>query len=149
VPVPQQLLDAYHETNPAAVLATQWVPDEETHLYGCIELKPDSEREMARIIEKPEPGTQPSNWVQIGHFVFTPELFDVLHGSETGKAGELWMADAVHRLASRSRVIAQPIEGQWMAAGDPLHQLKANIAAALRRDDMRDDLVAYLRSLAL
>ncbi|MFN2226557.1 MAG: UTP--glucose-1-phosphate uridylyltransferase [Anaerolineae bacterium] len=149
VPVPQQLLDAYHETNPAAVLATQWVPDEETHLYGCIELKPDSEREMARIIEKPEPGTQPSNWVQIGHFVFTPELFDVLHGSETGKAGELWMADAVHRLASRSRVIAQPIEGQWMAAGDPLRQLKANIAAALRRDDMRDDLVAYLRSLAL
>ena len=149
VPVPQQLLDAYHETNPAAVLATQWVPDEETHLYGCIELKPDSEREMACIIEKPEPGTQPSNWVQIGHFVFTPELFDVLHGSETGKAGELWMADAVHRLASRSRVIAQPIEGQWMAAGDPLRQLKANIAAALRRDDMRDELVAYLRSLAL
>lgn len=149
VPVPRQLLDAFHETEPAAVLATQWVPDEETHLYGCIELKPGSEREMARIIEKPAPGTAPSNWVQIGHFVFTPELFDVLHGSETGKAGELWLADAVDRLAGRSRVIAQPIEGQWMAAGDPLRQLKANIAAALRRDDVREDLVAYLRSLAL
>jgi UTP--glucose-1-phosphate uridylyltransferase len=149
VPVPRQLLDAYHETEPAAVLATQWVPDTETHLYGCIELQPGAEREMARIIEKPEPGTQPSNWVQIGHFVFTPELFDVLHGSETGKAGELWMADAVDRLASRSRVIAHPIEGQWMAAGDPLRQLKASIAASLRRDDMRDDLVAYLRSLDL
>ena len=53
------------------------------------------------------------------------------------------------RLAARSTVIAQSIEGKWMAAGDPLRHLKANIAMALRRDDMRDDLVAYLRSLEL
>ncbi len=149
VPVPRQLLEAFHETQPAAVLATQWVPDDETHLYGCIELKPGSAREMARIVEKPAPGTAPSNWVQIGHFVFSHELFDALRGSETGIGGELWMADAVGRLASRSRVIVQPIEGQWMAAGDPLRQLKASIEAALRRDDMRPDLLAYLRSLEL
>jgi len=149
VPVPRQLLDAFDRYRPAAVLATQWVPDEEKHLYGCIEFKPGSDREMARIIEKPDPDKAPSNWVQIGHFVFTPELFDVLQGSELGKGGELWMADAVDRLAARSSVIAQPIEGLWMAAGDPLRQLKANIEVALRRDDMRDDLVAYLRSLEL
>ncbi|MCL7454953.1 MAG: sugar phosphate nucleotidyltransferase [Anaerolineae bacterium] len=149
VAVPRQLLAAFHRYEPAAVLATQWVPDEETHLYGCIELKPGSEREMARIIEKPEPGTAPSNWVQIGHFVFTSELFDVLQGSETGKAGELWLADAVDRLAGRSRVIVQPIEGQWMAAGDPLRHLKANIQMMLQNDDSRDDLIAYLRSLDL
>jgi len=149
VPVPQQMLDAFNRFQPAAVLATQWVPDEEKCLYGCIEFKPGSENEMARIIEKPAPGTAPSNWVQIGHFVFTSELFDVLHGSELGKGGELWMADAVDRLASRSSVIVQPIEGLWMAAGDPLRQLKANVEMALRRDDMRDELVAYLRSLEL
>ncbi len=149
VPVPQQLLDAFHAFEPAAVLATQWVPDEETHLYGCVELKPGSEKEMARVVEKPPPGTQPSNWVQIGHFVFTPELFDVLHGLETGKGGELWLADAVDRLCSRSKVVVQPIEGQWLAAGDPLRQLKASIEVSLRRDDLRDDLLAYLRSLDL
>ncbi|MGD2206212.1 MAG: sugar phosphate nucleotidyltransferase [Anaerolineae bacterium] len=148
-PVPKQLLDAYHEFEPAAVLATQWVPDEETHLYGCVELKPGSENEMARIVEKPAPGTQPSNWVQIGHFVFTSELFDVLHGSETGKGGELWLADAVDRLCSRSKVVVQPIDALWMAAGDPLRQLKAGIEVSLRRDDMRDGLLAYLRSLDL
>ncbi|MGC9335130.1 MAG: sugar phosphate nucleotidyltransferase, partial [Anaerolineae bacterium] len=149
VPAPRQLLDAFHEFQPAAILATQWVPDDETHLYGCIEFKPGSGREMASIIEKPEPGTAPSNWVQIGHFVFTFELFDVLHGSETGKGGELWVADAVDRLAGQSRVLAQPIEGQWMAAGDPLRQLKASIAMTLRQEGTRDDLLAYLRSLDL
>jgi UTP--glucose-1-phosphate uridylyltransferase len=149
VPVPVQMLDAFFKFNPAAVLATQRVPDEETHLYGCIELKPGSENEMARIIEKPDPGTALSNWVQIGHFVFTPELFDVLQGSELGRGGELWLAEAVDRLAARSSVIVQPIDALWMAAGDPLRQLKANIEMTLRHDDMRDDLIAYLRSLDL
>jgi UTP--glucose-1-phosphate uridylyltransferase len=149
VPVPKQLVDAFHESRPAAVVATQWVPDDETHLYGCIELKPGSDKEMARIVEKPAPGTAPSNWVQIGHFVLTSDLFDVLRGSEVGKGGELWLADAVDRLAARSTVIAQPIEGLWMAAGDPLRQLKASIEMTLRRDDMRDGLLDYLRTLEL
>ncbi len=149
VPVPQQMLDAFNRFQPSAVLATQRVPDEETHLYGCIELKPGSDNEMARIIEKPAPGTAPSNWVQIGHFVFTPELFDVLENLELGKGGELWLADAIDRLAARSTVTVQPIEGLWMAAGDPLRQLKASIEMSLRRDDMRDDLIAYLRELEL
>ena len=166
VPVPKQMLDTFRKFRPAAVLATQTVPDEEKHLYGCIELKPGSDNVMARIVEKPGPDVAPllSNWVQVGHFIFTPELFDVLHGadeadevdeadeyigSELGHGGELWMADAVGRLAARSTVVVHPIQGLWMAAGDPLRQLKASIEMALRRDDMRDELVAYLRSLEL
>jgi UTP--glucose-1-phosphate uridylyltransferase len=148
-PVPQQMLDAFNRFRPAAVVATQRVPDEETHLYGCVGLKPGSENEMARIVEKPKPGTAPSNQVQAGHFVFTPELFDVLELQRTGKGGELWLADAVARLAARSTVVAQPIEGKWMAAGDPLRHLKACIEVTLRRDDMRDGLIEYLRSLEL
>lgn len=147
VPVPKQLLQAYEQYHPAAVLATQQVPDEETRLYGCMEFKPGTTNVLARIVEKPEPGTAPSNWVQVGHFVFTPEIFDVLDPRQTGKGGELWMADAVDRLAARATVIAQPIEGMWLAAGDPLRHLKASIQVALRRADMREELLAYLRSL--
>lgn len=147
VPIPRQVLNTFDEENPAAVLAVQEVRDEETHLYGCVELKPGTENEMTRIVEKPAPGTAPSNLVQIGHFIFTPEIFAVLDGLETGKGGELWMADAVDSLAGRSRVVVHPIEGMWMAAGDPLRQLKACIEVSLRSDDMRDELTAYLRSL--
>lgn len=149
VPIPQQMVETFNEEEPAAVLAAQRVPDEETHLYGCIELKPGSENEMARIVEKPAPGTAPSNLVQIGHFIFTPQVFDVLEGLETGKGGELWMADAVDGLASSSRVVVHPIDGLWMAAGDPLRQLKACVEVSLQRDDVREELAAYLRSLEL
>jgi UTP--glucose-1-phosphate uridylyltransferase len=153
VPVPQQLRDAFDRFHPAGVLATQQVPDEERHLYGCIAFKPGSDNEIARIVEKPAQKDidrfHLTNWVQVGHFIFTPELFDVLHGSELGRGGELWMAEAVDRLAARSTVIVQPIEGLWMAAGDPLRQLKANIEMALRRAGLRDELIAYLRTLKL
>ena len=62
---------------------------------------------------------------------------------------ELWLADAVDRLAAHSSVVARPVEGLWMPADDPLHQLKASIETVLRRDDMRDELAAYLRSIEL
>ena len=148
-PAPRQLRNTFDRFQPAAVIAVQPVPDEETHLRGCIELKPGSSNQVARIVEKPAPGTAPSNLAQIGHFIFTPELFDVLEGSEVGKGGELWLADAVDRLAAHSSVVVQPVEGLWMPADDPLHQLKASIETALRREDMRDGLVDYLRSLEL
>jgi len=147
VPIPQQMRNTFSEHEPAAVLAAQEVPDDEIHLYGSIELKPGSENEMTRIIEKPAPGTAPSNLAQIGHFIFTPEIFDVLDTLETGKGGELWLTDAVDGLAKRSSVVVHPIEGLWMAAGDPLRQLKACIEVSLRRGDMRGELVEYLRSL--
>jgi UTP--glucose-1-phosphate uridylyltransferase len=149
VPVPQQMLDAFRTHRPAAVLGTQPVADDETHLYGCVELAPGSANQVLRIVEKPAPGTAPSSWVLVGHYLFTPELFDVLYGSELGRAGELWLADAVDRLAARSRVIAHPVAGQWMAAGDPLRYLKANIAMGLRHSDIREGLIAYLRTLDL
>jgi UTP--glucose-1-phosphate uridylyltransferase len=141
------MLEAFRNSKPAAVVATQRVPDEETHLYGIVELKESSDNEMARIVEKPKPGTAPSNMAQIGHFVFSPELFEVLETLGTGKGGELWLADAVDQLAARSTVIAQPIDGLWMSAGDPLRHLKASIEVSLRRDELRDDLIEYLRSL--
>jgi UTP--glucose-1-phosphate uridylyltransferase len=147
VAIPRQMRDTFEERGPAAVLAAQEVPDEETHLYGCIELKPGTENEMTRIVEKPAPGTAPSNLVQIGHFIFTFEIFDVLDTLETGKGGELWLADAVDGLAKQSSVVVHPIEGIWMAAGDPLRQLKACIEVSLRHDDMRDELIEYLRSV--
>ena len=76
-------------------------------------------------------------------------LEEVLQADPRSERGWLWMADAVGRLAARSTVIVQPIEAEWMAAGDPLRHLKATIKMSLRRDDMRDGLVAYLRSLEL
>ena len=145
-PVPRQMVEAFQTHRPAALLAAQAVPAEETRLYGCVDFVPGAAGLVRRIVEKPAPGTAPSNWVLVGHYIFTPELYDVLTGSEVGSAGELWLADAVDRLAARAAVLAHPIQGEWMAAGDPLRYIKANIAMALRLPGMRDDLLAFMRA---
>jgi UTP--glucose-1-phosphate uridylyltransferase len=148
-PVPRQMLASFSDHRPAALVAAQEVPEEETSLYGCLELEPGSSFRITRIVEKPPPGTAPSNLAQIGHFVFTSQVFDVLDTLDLGKQGELWLADAVDHLASRSTVIAHPIDGLWLAAGDPLRHLRADIEACLRHPEMRDDLLEFLRSLDL
>lgn len=147
VPVPLQLRRAFEARQPVAAVGASRIPYEETHLYGCVDPKPGTDNEVARIVEKPPPGTAPSNLVQNGHFIFAPDLFDVLQGTELGQGGELWLADAVDRLAAQSSVIVHAIEGLWLAAGDPLRQLKANIEMCLNRSDLRDDLIAYLGNL--
>jgi UTP--glucose-1-phosphate uridylyltransferase len=133
VPVPRQMLAAYRKFQPAAVVATQQVDDEETHLYGCIELKP------ARIVTWPASSRNPSparrrrTGCRRATLSLRRRSLTCCRAPKWAKAGELWLADAVGRLARRSRVIVQPIEGLWMAAGDPLRHLKANIEVTLRR----------------
>ena len=149
VPAPKQLLNTFNEFS----LLPYWPHSgSRTRRNTFTDASSSSQAPSGRwraSSRSPKPEEAPSNWVQVGYFVLSYQVFDMLTGSEIGKGGELWMADAVDRLAARATVIAQPIEGKWMAAGDPLRQLKASIEATLQRQDMRDDLIAYLRSLNL
>jgi len=64
------------------------------------------------------------------------------------RAGEIWLMDAFDRLRRRERVLAYEYEGHRFDCGRPIGLLKASLYLALRRDDMRPELEAYLRSLA-
>ena len=146
----RQVMDAYERYKPAAAMAAYEVPWEETHLYGCIKLKQDTEApEIENLIEKPEPGQAPSNLIQIGRFVCPYEIIDILDKRDLGKGGELWMADAMLTLARRKRVLAQPLNGTWYTTGDPLRLLQTFIALALQDDHLGPPLREYLRGLYL
>ncbi len=146
----RQVMDAYQRYQPAAAMAAYEVPWEETHLYGCIKLKEDTDApEIEDLIEKPEPGKAPSNLIQIGRFVVPYEIIEILERQVLGKGGELWMADAMLTLAQRKRVIAQPIKGTWYTTGDPLRLLQTFIALALKDDRIGPQLRQYLQGLRL
>ncbi len=146
----RQVMDAYQRYQPAAAMAAYEVPWGETHLYGCIKLKEGTEApEIENLIEKPEPGTAPSNLIQVGRFVVPYEVIDILEEQTLGKGGELWMADAMLTLAQRKRVVAQPIEGTWYTTGDPLRLLQTFIALALKDEELGPPLREYLKGLSL
>jgi len=150
VPCAKQLIDVYYEYQPAAVIAVQEVPAHEISRYGAAKLKPGTDRnELEYIVEKPSPVEAPSNLAQLGRFVLSYKTIEVLEDITVGKGDELWLTDAIDRLAASDSVIVHPIEGKWFTTGDPLRFLKTTVEFALDRADIGAEFAGYLRGLDL
>jgi UTP--glucose-1-phosphate uridylyltransferase len=60
------------------------------------------------------------------------------------------MTDILNNMAKKGyKIIAQPIQGEWLTTGDPLRYMKAQVRFALEREDMGEEFAEYLRSLKL
>jgi UTP--glucose-1-phosphate uridylyltransferase len=151
-PVAKQLMDVYIEEKPSAVLAVQEVPDDEVDRYGTVKYKKRAKYkyEISTILEKMPLGKNPSNMAQFGRFVFGQDVLKQVKKTPLGVGKELWATDVLNNLARKGkRVIAQPIEGEWLTTGDPLRYMKAQVRYALDRKDIGKEFAEYLKSLKL
>ena len=90
------MLDA-HEANNSHVIALMEVEPDQIHLYGCAEVEGSGDvLKVKRLVEKPEPGTAPSNLAVIGRYILRPEIFTVLENTEPGLGGEIQITDALN-----------------------------------------------------
>jgi len=82
-------------------------------------------------VEKPGPGETSSRLASLGRYLITPELVQVLRATPTGKAGELWLADAFIELLNRGRRLNafRLTSGQWHTVGTPEGYVRAAMAA--------------------
>jgi UTP--glucose-1-phosphate uridylyltransferase len=150
VPCTRQLIDVYDKHQPAAVIAVQEVPIQEISRYGAAKLKPDTDRnELEHIVEKPLPANAPSNLAQLGRFVLSYQAIEMLESITVGQGDELWLTDAIDRLATSDSVIVHPIEGKWFTTGDPLRFLITTVEFALDRPDIGPEFARYLQGLDL
>ncbi|TMB96472.1 MAG: UTP--glucose-1-phosphate uridylyltransferase [Chloroflexi bacterium] len=147
-PAIRQLIDQY-ERHAGTIVAVQEVPREEVVNYGVIEPEPMGERlyGVRRIIEKPSLEEAPSNLTTVGRFIVTPELLSVLQDTPPGRAGEIWLMDALDRLIAREPVYAYEYEGQRFDCGQPAGLLKASLFLAMRKPALRDELLSYLHAM--
>jgi UTP--glucose-1-phosphate uridylyltransferase len=147
VPCIEQLWRIYQQHN-KGVIALMEVPAEETSMYGIAAGDMLDERTMriTKLVEKPKINA-PSRLAVIGRYVLPPSIFAHLEKTERGVGGEIQLTDALARLAETEGLLGYRFEGTRYDAGDKLGYLKANIAYALKRPDLRDGLMAYLRSL--
>ena len=102
---------------------------------------------MQRIVEKPPKGTAPSNLAVIGRYLLPPDVFGILERIKAGAGGEIQLTDALAVLAQQKRLLGVRFKGERHDAGDRLGYLQANIAYALRRPELREGLLAYLRKV--
>ncbi|WP_256929103.1 sugar phosphate nucleotidyltransferase, partial [Vibrio parahaemolyticus] len=97
----------------------QEVPESETHKYGVIagEMIKDDIFRIDNMVEKPEPGTAPSNLAIIGRYILTPDIFELIENTEPGKGGEIQITDALMQQAQSGCVLAYKFKGQRFDCG--------------------------------
>lgn len=149
-PVPSQLAEVAQRFD-GPVVGVRRVPEADFEKYGMLEVEPIAgEQRVTRarsVIEKPPRAESPSDLAQIGGFLLTPDIFDLLASAEVGPSGEIFLADALIRLMQLRPVFAYEFTGTRYDAGNKLEYLKANIELTLRDPKFGDDLRSYLATL--
>jgi len=147
-PCLSQLIEQFERTN-CSVIGVQPVADEETSRYGIIDpLEKTGELyQVKRFVEKPAPGTAPSNLAIMGRYVFTPDIFRFLKEQEVGAGGEIQLTDAIQKLNEVQPVYAYSFKGKRYDVGEKLGFVKTTVEFALQKEELRDELVEFLKDI--
>lgn len=145
------MIEAYNEAG-GNHIAVAPVPDDQTHLYGIAGVEDTSARysPITEMVEKPAPGTAPSNLHISGRYILQPEIFAFLEKQEAGVGGEVQLTDSMLKLRDElgQGFYADRYDGEIHDCGSKLGFLAANMAYALaRRDALADELRAEMQRL--
>ena len=99
------------------------------------------------MVEKPSIDKAPSNIAILGRYIINPSIFEILENQPPGNGGEIQLTDALKTLASQEAIYAYNFEGRRYDVGDKFGFLEATIDFALKRDELRDDLLNYLKDI--
>lgn len=151
VPCTKQLMDAFEESE-RSVVGVQQVPQEDTSKYGII--APTSETNegdklisVSSLVEKPKAEEAPSRYAIMGRYILTPEIFSILDELPPGAGGEIQLTDALKVLNETQPIHAYNFDGQRYDVGDKFGFIKASIDFALERDDLRNQVMDYLKEV--
>jgi UTP--glucose-1-phosphate uridylyltransferase len=142
-----QCVEAY-DRHGGNVMAVEEVPPHETHQYGIVAVGRDDGHtfEITGMVEKPRPGSAPSNLIITGRYILQPEIFQILELVEKGAGGEVQLTDGMIQLARTQSFHGVRFDGRTYDCGSRLGFLSANIAFALDRGDLAPGLKEVLRS---
>jgi UTP--glucose-1-phosphate uridylyltransferase len=146
-PCIRQLLDIFQSTN-ESVVALMEVPQTEVHQYGVIKGNVMKERlyEVEGMVEKPPAKDAPSRMAIIGRYVLRPEIFPILQNLPSGKGGEIQLTDGLAQLLRERKIYGCEFTGDRYDIGDKFGFVRATVAYALKRPDLRDKVREYLKS---
>jgi UTP--glucose-1-phosphate uridylyltransferase len=144
----RQLVEIFTETE-ESVVALMKVPREEVHQYGVIKGKEVKPRLYAveATVEKPAAKEAPSQLAIIGRYVLRPEIFSILQTLPPGRGGEIQLTDGLARLVQQRKIFGCEFTGDRYDIGDKFGFVRATVAYALKRKDLKDKLIEYLKSL--
>jgi UTP--glucose-1-phosphate uridylyltransferase len=143
-----QMLDVYAERG-GNIIAVEPVPDDQVKNYGVVSIGQGDGRvfPVNGMVEKPKPGTEPSNLTILGRYILQPEIFGILSAQEKGAGGEIQLTDAMLALLKRQPFSAVKYQGRTFDCGSKVGFLTANVAYALARPDIAEAFKAEIKKL--
>jgi len=137
VPAMKQAIDAYNQVG-GNIIVVEPVPHDQTHQYGVVALEGQNGRlnRMTGMVEKPKPGTAPSNLIVSGRYILQPEIFELLATQERGAGNEIQLTDSMFRLMETQGFHALEYDGVTYDCGDKIGLLRANVALALKHPEL-------------
>ena len=149
-PAVAQLMRARERLGGGSVLGCIRVPKKDVSRYGIVAgtKADDATFRVLAVVEKPKPEDAPSDLASVHGYVLEPEVFEVLAKMPPGVGGEIWLTDAISKLArDGAPVWAVELEGQRYDAGDKTGYVLATLDAMLGREDTGPAVRAHLKQL--
>ncbi|MEO0791792.1 MAG: UTP--glucose-1-phosphate uridylyltransferase GalU [Pseudomonadota bacterium] len=130
---------AAYDQHGGNLIAVSPVPEDQTHQYGIVGVE-DASAAVSKVtgmVEKPKPGTAPSNLHITGRYILQPDIFQLLGNQEKGAGGEIQLTDSMISLMGRADqpFHAVRFDGEIHDCGSKIGFLMANVAYALDRED--------------
>lgn len=126
-----------HKRHSGNIVAVERCAPEDAHKFGIVSLKPTADGPLVTgLIEKPAPGTAPSNFFISGRYILQPEIFGLLENQSPGAGGEIQLTDAMIALMANQTIRPFEFRGRTFDCGSPAGFVSANLHMALARADL-------------
>lgn len=144
----KQMVDAYAQIGGNLVCALE-IPMDQTPSYGVIDpgMRNGALTEVKGLVEKPAPGTAPSNLILPGRYILQPEVMKILATQEKGAGGEIQLTDAMAAMIGNQPFHGLTFAGRRFDCGSKAGYIEANFALALEREDIGAHIRAFATDL--
>lgn len=147
VPALKQMIEKFEEVQ-SSILGVNEVPTEDVNKYGIVDYS-EAENNLfsvKKLVEKPSIENAPSNQAIVGRYILTPGIFEELEKVQPDAKGEIQLTDAIDSLLKKESIYSYIFEGKRYDVGDKFGFLQATFDFALKRDDLKEPLLAYLKN---
>lgn len=130
------------------IIAVEACDPSEAHRYGIVGQGAEAHTgfEITEMVEKPAPGTAPSNLFINGRYILQPEIFEHLARHERGAGNEIQLTDAMLKLSESQPFFGYHYQGHTFDCGTPAGFVEANLAFAMADPAIRDQISPVLRN---
>lgn len=140
------------ETTGESQIMVEPVPQNEVDKFGVVDLgdvtiNQGESAAILNMVEKPPVDQAPSNFAVVGRYVLSKNIWPLLAKTPAGAGDEIQLTDAIAMLMEKETVDAYSMKGKSHDCGSKIGYLKAIVEFALRREEFKDELSDFIKSL--